>query len=76
MKKIISIALAALAVLSACMGAASAAVYDPPQELALYIGGTTPNATVSVGESGEYTLSYEGEPISNWSWILIKGSED
>lgn len=75
MKKIISIALAALAVLSACMGAASAAVYDPPQELALYIGGTTPNATVSVGESGEYTLSYEGEPISNWSWILIKGSD-
>ena len=77
MKKILSLALAAIMVL--CLSVSVFADYDPAVEIGLFLGdpdngGWTAMDTVTVDKPGTYTLSWEGDAKA-LNWILIRTVE-
>lgn len=77
MKKIISLALAAIMVL--CLSVSVFADYDPAVEIGLFLGdpdngGWTAMDTVTVDKPGTYTLTWEGDAKA-LNWILIRTVE-
>ena len=77
MKKIISLALAAIVVL--CLSVSVFADYDPAVEIGLFLGnpdngGWSAVDTVTVDKPGTYTLTWEGD-VKDLDWILIRTVE-
>ncbi|MBQ8623016.1 MAG: hypothetical protein IJ424_01345 [Oscillospiraceae bacterium] len=71
MKKILSLALAAMLVLALAVNCFAA--YDAPVSLGLYVGGWGADVTVDVDKPGVYTIVFDGEERS-FDWLIIKTS--
>ncbi len=66
--KVLAVTLAGAMVISGLLIAKKTDVSAATAEIGLYIGGSSPVATVEVGPAGTYTLSYSGDAVSAGDW--------